>query len=34
MPLDATTDVQGKGYTGTIHFRCVEKLQGPNLGWF
>lgn len=34
MPFDATTDVQGKGYTGTIHFRCVEKLQGPNLGWF
>ena len=34
MPLDATTDVQGKGYTGTIRFRCVEKLQGPNLGWF
>lgn len=34
MPLDATTDAEGKGYTGTIRFRCVEKLQGPNLGWF
>ncbi|HBN74116.1 MAG TPA: hypothetical protein DD376_05345 [Sutterella sp.] len=34
MPLDATTDAKGKGYTGTIRFRCVQKLEGPNLGWF
>ncbi len=34
MPLDAETRAKEKGYEGEIVFRCVEPVEGPNLGWF
>lgn len=34
MPIDAETRAKDKGYEGEIVFRCVERLEGPNLGWF
>lgn len=34
MPIDAETRAKEKGYEGEIVFRCVERLEGPSLGWF
>ena len=34
MPIDARTDPKDTGYEGEIVFRCVGRLEGPNLGLF
>lgn len=34
MPLDAVTHEKDKGFEGEILFRCVKRVNGPNLGLF